>query len=277
MRLTTIITTRGRPDLLKQTVLTTLRTMALPESRLVIAVDDDDEATLADIGWLPRDKRLLLSVEPREDTRGPKADRALRVAPADVYMPMGDYTPIHKEGWDAAICEAATLFPDGIGCVNTPLINASFPGIQAPTAKLVELMGYIYPPHFPFWFIDHWLDDVARMIGRYCTVDIGSDHHSLAGQRTTIGRREVGFWADYFDLLTQTRQEQAYSIINAMDEPGTTKSRLVMNFPLVDYRSRWVNLIAKLQHPPENDPEELPDERYLRAKAKADAHIARLK
>ncbi len=271
MNLTTIIATRGRPELLRQTVSITAPNMILPESRLLIAVDADDDATLADIAWLPSDPRIILSVEPREDTRGPKYDRALRLAPADVYMPVGDYTPIHMRGFDAAILQAAQLFHDGIGCVNTPLINASFPGIQAPTAKLVELMGYIYPPHFPFWFIDHWLDDIARMIGRYCTVDIDSDHTSFSGKRKTIGLRDVRFWADYFDLLTGERQAQASRIIDHLDEPETAKQRLRMNFPLVDFRSRWVNsLIGGL---PDNDP---PDERYMRVKIRALEHLNRL-
>lgn len=273
MRLTTIIQTRGRPEMLRETVETMLPNMTMPESRVVVAVDADDDVTLADIGWLPREKRVLLSVEPREDTRGPKADRALRVAPADIYMVMGDYTPIHRHGWDAVICEAATLFPEGIGCVQTLPINANFPGIQAPTAKLVELMGYIYPPHFPFWFIDHWLDDIVRMTGRAVTVDIHSDHFSMAGQRKTIGLREVGFWCDYFDALTPERFEQANRIIDALDETPATKRRLRSNFPMTDIRSRHLNFCVKTRNLPDNDP---PDERYLRVKAKAVEHLKQL-
>lgn len=273
MRLTTIIGTRGRPEMLRDTVMASLPNMVLPESRLLIAVDADDDATLADIGWLPRDHRVLLSVEPREDTRGPKYDRAFKMAPADIYMPVGDYTPIHGNAWDATVCAAATLFPDGIGVVQTMPINASFPGIQAPTAKLVELMGYIYPPHFPFWFIDHWLDDIARMIGRQVTVDIGSDHFSMSGQRKTIGLREVGFWCDYFDALTPERFEQASRIIEALDERPETKRRLRSNFCITDARSRHLNLGVKSMNLPDNDP---PDERYLRAKAKAVEHMKQL-
>lgn len=273
MRLTTIINTRGRPDLLRDTVEATVAGMTEPETRLIVAVDEDDEVTLNDIAWLPRDKRVLLNIEAREDTRGPKCDRALRIAPADIYMPVSDYTPIHRPGWDAVICEAAELFPEGIGCVQTLPINANFAGIQAPTAKLVELMGYIYPPHFPFWFIDHWLDDIVRMTGRAVTVDIGSDHFSLSGQRKTIGLREVGFWCDYYDALTPERFEQANRIIEALDETPATKRRLRSNFPTVDVRSRHLNFCVKTRNLPDNDP---PDERYLRVKAKAVEHLKQL-
>lgn len=273
MSLTTIITTRGRPEMLHDTVLTMLPHMVLPDTRLIIAVDEDDAVTLGNIAWLPKDSRVILNVEPREDTRGPKADRALRIAPADIYMPMGDYTPIHGHAWDATVCAAATLFPDGIGVVQSMPCNASFPGIQAPTTKLVELMGYIYPPHFPFWFIDHWLDDIARMIGRQVTIDIASDHFSMSGQRKTIGLREVGFWCDYFDALTPERFEQASRIIEALDERPETKRRLRSNFCITDARSKHLNLCVKSMNLPDNDP---PDERYLRAKAKAVEHLKQL-
>ncbi len=135
--LTIIVQTRGRPGHLRETLARTLPALALETTTVLVCVDDDDFATKNIIDTLPQDPHLQISIRPREDTRGPKYDRALTDAPADVYLPTTDKVPITKPGFDMAILETAKLFPEGIGCVCTPLINASFPGLQAPTAKLV--------------------------------------------------------------------------------------------------------------------------------------------
>lgn len=259
MRLTVIIASRERPALLKHTLAITLSNVVEPDTRILVALDDDDEPVS-----LPDDPRVIVSVKPREDTRGPKYDRALIEAPADVYLPLADYTPIHRKGFDTAILDAARVFPDGVGCVCTPLINASFPGLQAPTAKLVELMGYIYPPDYPFWFIDHHLDDIARLIGRYIVVDVESDHATFAGHRRTLGMTDVAFWADYFDAMAPKRRALAYRIIDGLDEPEWRKRQLKANAPLVEYRSVWVNDRVREQH-------------YAQAPTPTDARYERVK
>lgn len=245
MNLTIVAQTRNRPAILKETLTRTLPALTL-DTTILVCADDDDFATLNALDTLPKDSRLKVSIKPREDTRGPKYDRALTEAPADVYLLTTDKVPITKPGFDRAILDAARLFPDGIGCVASPLINASFPGLQAPTAKLVELMGYLYPPHFPFWFIDHWLDDVMRMTGRYITVDMGSDHFALPVQGT-IGLRHLVFWTTYFDAMMPEREEQALKIIEALDEPDWRKTALISNFQTVTFRSKWINDTVRAQ------------------------------
>jgi hypothetical protein len=275
--LTIIVQTRNRPAVLRETLVRTLPAIERDDTTVLLCVDDDDYATRNILDTLPNDPRLQVSVRPREDTRGPKYDRALIEAPADVYLPTTDKVPITRKGFDTAILEAAALFPEGIGCVASPLINASFPGLQAPTAKLVEMMGYIYPPHFPFWFIDHWLDDVCRMIGRYITVDMGSQHNLLQVQGT-IGLRDLVFWTSYFDALMPERQEQARRIINVLDEPAWRKTALLSNFQTVEYRSQWINdtVRASAAQIEANSSEGGLWDGYLRALKKAVEHCLEL-
>lgn len=238
MKLTIIIATRGRPGTVLQTVTTMLANITEPGTRILVCFDDDDLDTNAS-DPLYRDERVILSVKPREPTRGMKYERALTEAPADLYLVGVDHTPINTKGFDRKFIEAAKLFPDGIGVVCTPMASASFPYLQAMTAKWVELMGYIQPPHFPFWFIDHWLDDVARMTGRYVMVDVKCD--SLRRPGVTIGLRDLHFWALYFDALVVERREQANRIIDALDEPAWRKTMLRQSFPMIEFRSQWVN------------------------------------
>jgi hypothetical protein len=274
MTLTIIVQTRARLGILRQTLERTLPAIAREDTRVLLAVDDDDRETVDGLDTLPKDHRLVVSVKTREDTRGPKYDRALTEAPADVYLPSTDKVPITRQGFDQIILDAAALFPDGIGCVCTPLINASFPGLQAPTAKLVDLMGYIYPPDYPFWFIDHHLDDVCRMVGRYVTVDAGSDHFALPVPNT-IGLKHLVFWSTYFDAMMPERAEQARKILAASAEPAWRRTVLESMFPHVELRSRLINehVRANASAIEASRGEGAPDERYLRVLRKATGHL----
>lgn len=241
MKLTIIIPTRGRPAILAETITTLIANMTEPDTQILVCVDRDDETTQH--YPLPQGHRVFYSVQDREDTRGLKYDRALTEAPADVYLVAVDHTGIHTKGFDRIILEAAALFPDGIGVVCTPMANASFPFLQAVTAKWVEITGNIQPPQFPYWFIDHWTDDVARMTGRYAMVDIAVESNRRPGN--TIGMRDLIFWASYFDALQPVRRDQANRLIDAMDEPDWRKQMLRQSFPMIEYRSHWVNDICR--------------------------------
>jgi hypothetical protein len=242
MKLTTIIATRERPEKVRKTVEATLAKMSLQESVLFLAVDEDDEATRAALGEFPADPRLIISIKPREDSRGEKYDRALTEAPADVYLVQHDCTPIVTPEFDRLICEAAELYPDGIGCIYGPMSCGSFPALQAVTAKWVELAGHIYSHEYPFWFIDHELDDLARITGRFTYVPVVA---ALGGEHrpgTTWRMREVAFWTCYFDAMTLERRDTAHRIIDALEEPEWLKAIKLTQYPAVEARSLCLNM-----------------------------------
>lgn len=279
MNLTVNIPTRGRPEALKTTLERTLPNVVRSDTTILVSIDDDDEETLKVLGSLPSE--CVYSIKPREDTRGPKCDRALTEAPAGVYLIGHDCAPIITHGFDQMVVDAAWNFPDGIGCVTGPMANGNFTQFQAPTAKLVELMGYIYHPGFPFWFIDHWLDDVMRMVGRYWMVPVELDHIATRPSKT-IGLRDLVFWANYFDALVVERREQADRILSAMDEPHWRKRMMRDSWPVnravVEFRSQIVNdwCRANAAGIEADRGGEAPTEAYMRAKRAAVDHMVRL-
>lgn len=276
MNLTVHITTRGRPDQLKATLERTLPNIVRDDTTLLVSIDDDDTDTLQVLSSFPSECRY--SIRKREDTRGPKCDRALTEAPADIYLIGHDCAPLITHGFDQMVVDAAFRLPDGIGVICGPLANASFPQFQAPTAKMVELMGYIYTPQFPFWFVDHWLDDIAKMIGRYWTVPVALDHVNTRPGKT-IGLREVSFWAGYYNFLQPDRHEQAGRVLDAMHEPAWRKKMLRSNWPAIDARSTWLNDMVAAQAAEieaargDTDP---PEPGYIRARDAARANIRRI-
>ncbi len=268
MKLTLVLAARGRPEALKWTLENTLKHKRLQDTTLMVALDDDDPGNIE----VAKEFEVLLSVKPREDTVAEKYNRALVEAPADVYMPMQDTAPHITPGFDEIMLEAAGRFPDGIGVAYNHYPCLSFPGAQALTAGLVAKLGWIYPPYFPYWFVDHWIDDVVRLIDRISFADC-QQHY--AGH-LTHERREAAFWASFYDFCALERRRQARSIIDSPEfqEPEWRKEVLRRSFPMVEYRSVWINNEVRRMHLA--DPKKEGGERYARIKKKALAMIERL-
>lgn len=278
MKLTVNMMTRGRPLIAAECIRQTLPNIVRDDTVFMLLVDDDDGPTIDALQKFKDDPRVLLSVKPREDTRGEKYDRALIEAPADVYLPTCDYAPILTKGFDQSVIDAAALFPDGIGVVYSRMGNMTFPNYQGMTARLVEKIGYIYPPWFPFWFIDHWMDDLAHLIGRISYADMYVDHHTLATGKT-IGLRDLEFWTWLFDAGKLKRRAQARAIIDGSDfiEPEWRKELLRRHHPLTEQRSFAINQLVrqniKAIEAIRGGVGGAPDERYERIKARADLLI----
>lgn len=267
MKLALNLATRGRPHLLVQTVMRTLDNVRDPSTVLMVSADQDDRPTVDMLGTLEAigisPDRLKLSVLPREDTIAEKWNRVLQVVPdADIYMPMCDDGPAVTAGFDMKVARAAAIFPDGIGVVTNYLENLTFPGIQAVTARLALLMGYIYPPYFPYWFVDHWLLDITRMIGRDAFADVQLDCET--NRPATQEKREPGWWGTAYDALYLMRRRQACGILAAMSAPPWQKAMLEGYFPCHEQHSKMINDLCRMR----NDPGPAPDERYLRVKAR---------
>jgi hypothetical protein len=270
MSLSILLTSRSRPELLRWTVETTVPNVREPDTRLIIAVDEDDtNETLKTALLLAQEYPCVeYRIKPREDSLGAKVNRVLTIAPSDVYLHMVDYRPHLTPGFDTKILEAAALFPDNIGVVYSHMANLSFPEINAVTHGLVEKMGYFYPPYFPYWFVDHWLDDIARLIGRIAVADVKTDGTRRPG---TGDRRDVAWWATFYDAAVVHRRRMAHAIINSDDfqEPAWRKELLLRHHPLIEERSKMINDSARTTR--WHIPPEQVDERYRRAKSAAQA------
>lgn len=279
MRLTINLATRGRPRLAVETIERTLPNIELPDTLLMVSVDGDDEQSVESLTCYALDEpRVKVSIRPREDSLGEKYSRALHLTPADVYLAMVDYAPHVTPGFDRLILEAAALFPDNIGVVYNPLANASFPGINGITHGLAVKMGFIYPPWFPYWFVDHWLDDIARLINRISFAMVEIDTSKRPG---TQDLRDLRFWTTLFDALHLRRRRMAQEIIRSaeFEEPTWRKELSLRHFPLIESRSKWVNdcMRENVVGIESGAGRSLPDEaRYARVKARGVALMKEL-
>lgn len=268
MKLVISMATRNRPEQVVDTVKRSIVNWTHPETVLQVQLDHDDPAPFDYLKAANLGERVLLNVKQREDTIAAKWNRALQL-PADVYLVVGDDDPYVTPGYDTKILEAAKRFPDGIGMVYGAMVNLSFTGSLSMTRTLADKLGYIQPEHFPYWFCDHWTDDIAKMIGRISYADMRTDQ-SRAGR--TQEMREPSWWATFFDLCYLVRRREARAVIDSGDFQAMSwqKDLLRTHHPLIEQRSRGVNQSVRMDRNVQAmASSDLKDARYLRVKQKA--------
>ncbi len=267
--------TRGRPELLRRTIELTLPNISLKTTELMVSCDDDDYASTEVALDYPE---VTVSMRKREDSVGEKVNRVLTVAPNDLYATMVDWAPIITPGFDQIIHEAAAAFLDGYFVINGPLANLSFPCLQVVSHKFVDASaGTIYPEFWPYWFMDHWLDDIGRMIGRMGFAAVNVDQSMRPAKTHEL--RDVGMWANLYDALAWCRHIQASAIMSRSDfqTPQWMKEALIQYWPQIDLRGRAINHIAASSGVEAMRGGEVPNERYLRIKAKGEGLLAQLR
>lgn len=263
MRLVLNIATRGRPHALVNTILKTAAAIRQHDTVIMVSADDDDQGTLDAISSLRCP--IHVSTRPREDTVAAKWNRALDEIPdADVYLPMADHTAFVTPDFDGMICAMASLWPDGIGLVVNQTRHFHCSKVQAVTRKLANAMGHIFVEHFPYWFADVWLFDIAKMIDRFAFLPI---EISKPRDYPTQGTREMEWWARFYNShsLVMERRAIAIDIVQGrIQEPGWRKAITVSRWPLYeDQTGRMVAAYTEFQGDPPTDA------RYLRVKESA--------
>ena len=285
MKLVITLATRGRPAQLIDTINKSMSNWTDPNTIMQVQLDADDVESIQTLNqsaphaWFvgPNGPRVQINLQPREDTIAAKWNRAMAL-PADLYLVAADDDPYVTPGYDTKLLEAASLFEDKIGMVYGHMANASFSGLVAPTAKLVQKLGYIQPEYFPYWFVDHWTDDLARLIDRISVADVRTDQSKVG---KTQEMREPAWWATFFDAGYLYRRKLAHAIIDSPEfvESEATKARIKTQHIRVEFYSRWINDNVRAQSSQfewANRHLSLADERYQRVKAKAVAMVPQL-
>lgn len=275
MTVSVCIASRGRKEMLRQTLRSLIDGMALPETQIVVALDQDDADGTVSVPFPPRE-RVLWSIAPREDSLGAKYNRAQQARRADLYVLWADDMVMPDAGWDTKLTVAAAHLPDNCGVV----FFGSIPGILQPgiavTHKFVEAMGFFNVPYFPFWWHDTWIMEIATMCDRYIHADVRVELLDIT-KGTSRGVREITFWAELFDRLRPSRRAVAEKIIRTPER----KAELLARLPAIE--AQWLHSNSVLRDPVRAAQLEThysfdapADERYLRLKAKAETMLKEL-
>ena len=99
-------------------------------------------------------------------------------------------------------------------------------------------MGGIYPEYFPYWFVDHWFQEIGKRVGREVFARVWVD---CSKKQPTIGLRDQYFWGQVFGLLTPERETMAEHIMDDMKITSHGRDILRRNWPLLDQWSWLIN------------------------------------
>lgn len=223
MTVAVCIASRGRPEELRATVCRQA-VAAVGSVSFHTALDDDDPSNY-ESG----------SRAPREDSLGAKYNRALSqalcVPGASVFVLGVDDAALVSPGWDRRLLDAAAQFKDGVGVIYWGERRGPFclPDGIAVTRGWIEKVGYFCPEHFPFWWHDTWIDELARMTGRFVWADVKWEKHgaSEVGGHKTTRMRDVSWWARFFDATRPQRPAKALDMLCSLDYPEWLRSQLI--------------------------------------------------
>ena len=224
-----VIASRGRPELLAQTIEKLQANAVLPDTVIAVALDDDDETMK---GFVPS-RGVHVSVAAREDSIGSKYNRAAALCLADLYLLWADDMAIPTPEWDKKLQYAADQFTDGYGVLYFGKVDGVFqPGI-AVTHKFMDAMGFFNPPWFYFWWADTWVDEVARLSDKILYVDVAVELlQPIKGNSRNV--KEITFWAEFFDRTRPMRRLSAEKIIDQSKTPPWRTVQLRQRMPQLE-------------------------------------------
>lgn len=270
--LSLLIASRGRPTELLRTISETDAHLALPDQTVIsVALDWDDE-TMRGVEPPETRARLVWHVGEREDSLGQKYNRAADNAPAAIYALGADDNVFKTDGWDQRIRDCSAHFGDGLGFVYFGRLDGTLPTNMAVPHKLKEFQaGMLFPPYWPVWFHDTWVDEVAHMCGRILWTDI--EVEEIGGRGMSRGVRDVAFWAALFDAMRPIRFQVAANLSQAHNphwlqvQLGQRRDILTMFFGSRMARMRDPHQAHQFEKRMSFDAPE--DERYQRIKNQA--------
>lgn len=169
MRFSLLVPSRYRPERLAAMVTSAAVTISGDNDvEACIYLDDDDPA----LDWYRQVLAGLLM--PVHVVVGPRIvlgetwNKAAERSTGDVVMLAADDLRFRTDGWDRLVADAVDGAPDGIALVygRDGIADERMATHPFLTRRWVDAVGRVTAPHFPVDYVDLWLHDVARMVGR---------------------------------------------------------------------------------------------------------------
>lgn len=210
MKIACILPTRGKASLAAASIeIAAELASGQHEIVFVVALDSDDIASQSffNINY----PGIILSVEPRPEGYGALWNRCAtlaEVSDADVFVALSTDIFITAPNWDQLI---------GMGLQKSPIKEALIawndpvaPGLANQIIFSKEWVAHngMFPEHFPFWFIDTWVDEVFSF-ATGSTIPIIQELTVTGKRGRTMRLRELDFWWPYFSARRGERMTQA--------------------------------------------------------------------
>lgn len=128
-------------------------------------VDDDDPAIDDYSSIIPPNG---LVVGPRLDLCAATNQLWRNIPKHDFYMYLSDDFLFRTKDWDARVLEAFNGWPDRVGIVycNDLYQKEKLATEATLSGRLVDALGYVCPPAFQHLYVDNFVVDLGRALGR---------------------------------------------------------------------------------------------------------------
>lgn len=150
-------------------------------------------------------------------------------ASSEFYGLFGDDVVFHDKDWDIAVLERFKDSPDNIGFVygydGSPY-NDTYGTHGFIHKNWTDTIGYFVPPYFKANYVDLWLNDVAKAIGRHFYIPYYFEHqHQGMGKAYDdeiyqLGRERDKGMAELYAQLAPERQKDIDKLKEYMESYG---------------------------------------------------------
>lgn len=233
---------RGRPAKCIAAVRSLMQGYDLPLGvEVIIGLDTDDDTRGQVTDALAGTPRVAFSIDAPEVTLGRKFNRLAAAATGRWVMWMVDDYTIPAPRWPEFLREELTD-PWTVYYLRDDL-HPDFTTFPVVSRKMLDVVGFLFAPWFPFWFGDTWWDEIGTLINRKQMLSVAVV--AQEGRGKTQGLRDVGFWAEFFEATRGWRVRQAGDILAKVHASRTDEAFVA---EAADMERRDAECRARVQH-----------------------------
>lgn len=163
MKISICFPTRNRPDNLRR-IHKSLQETSTVMPEIAVYVDDDDSTSVP----VAQELGFVYEQGPRFSHLSRCFNKAAELASGDILMFGGDDLVFRTKGWDDQVLAEFNKYDDRIVFVHCrDDYREDDLGCHGFLHRnWIEATGYFVPPYFETWYIDNWITDVSKAIGR---------------------------------------------------------------------------------------------------------------
>ncbi len=229
-----MLATRARPEMLHEVIASLDRMTTRKELvDLWIYVDADDQVTRDAVGkkFFP-DPGFPVNWHfgPQQSGLGDCYQILWEVSgkTAEAYLSIVDDMKFETAGWDEIVRQEFANYPDGVllGFSHDPLTadQATYPVFGG---GWIAGLNRVYCGHFPCWYDDLWVEQIARMAGRLVKLPIILSAVG-SGKGRTKRMRNLPFWARFLQMTLPDRIASARKLIGLVHPADTADKKAAL-------------------------------------------------
>lgn len=181
-KISILMPSKGRPLQMARGIQSALETIEdLKNFELIIFADEDDKETIEKANEFVKTFRNVTLISGPAPYKQPDLwNNLLPYATGDIIVPFSDDQVFRTTGWDMIVRRSLSQFPDKIVLLNCE-DGADQPQLLTVTTfilhrRIIDTLGYLFPPYFDAYRTDEWFTDVFKAINRILPTPILIEH-----------------------------------------------------------------------------------------------------